>query len=158
MRMRPIIIFLIAVLLGTPLQATSYHFSLPEKVKACRAILRVTITETQPPPTGSLNVPAIFQAKVEDVLKGPKHMTKVEFRFIPYVDFDRLKLKKMIGQTYLVFLHELEGRYWVFEGLEGIRPISRKYQESRMRGGELVEESYDHQQFVSRIRSLARTK
>ena len=156
--MRSILSFIVASLLSIPLHATSYHFSLPQKVNGCRAILRVTITEAHLPTTDSLIEPAVCNARVEDVFKGPKRIKEVEFRFTPYGDSPRSKLARMIGQTYLVFLHEHEGRYWVLQGPAGIRPISRKYHESRFEGEKFVRESYSYQQFVAAIRSLAATK
>jgi hypothetical protein len=149
--MRTILVLLGLAIFGMLVHATSYHFSLQQKVKRCRAILRVTVTEAQPPATDSLIEPAICRATVGEVLKGPKSMKEVEFRFIPYGDF---KLKELVGQTYFVFLHELDGRYWVFEGPAGLRPISPRYQESRLVGDKLVEENYDHQQFVTAIRKF----
>jgi hypothetical protein len=149
--MRSILILLVVSLPSVLLHATSYHFSLPQKVKACRAILRVTITEARPPTSDSLIEPAICSARVEDVFKGPARMKEVEFRFTPYGDLAPQKLPRLVGQTYLVFLHEIEGRYWVFEGPAGIRPIGRKYHESRIEGQKLVEETYDYEQFVATI-------
>lgn len=120
-------------------------------------ILLVTVSEAKPPRTTNSIDPAVCKAKVVEVLKGVKSLRSVEFRYLSPGDF-QLSVLPNAGQTYFVFLHKHDGRYWVLEGPFGIRPIERTYRESRYEGEKLVKETYDHAEFVSAIRRLAKTR
>ena len=119
------------------LRADSYRFTIEQKVAACTAIVRVSVTEATPPQTKSPLDPAVCKAKVLEVLKGPTDLKEVEFRFRAVGIFSPDKLPQMVGKEYIVFLHEppLPGlppnQRWVFEGTSGIRPIADQSIESR---------------------------
>ena len=153
--MRITFLFLTLFLLGTPANATSYHFSLARKVQVCDAVLLVTVTHARAPHTTSAIEPAICRANVIEVLKSSKPLRTVEFRYLSRGQFQLSTLPKT-GQTYIVFLHEHDGRFWVLEGEAGIRSIARTYRESRFEGRKLVKEIYEHAEFVSTILRLAR--
>lgn len=140
--------------------ATSYLFTLEQKVAACTAILRVSVTEAAPPRGKDPLQAAVCQGKVLQILKGPADMKKVEFRFYPYVGSARDKVLEMIGKDYFVFLHEPpsprapRNQLWVFEGPGGIRPIAAKYTEERIVDYRIITETYSHRNYVARIIAL----
>ena len=160
--MRRVIIFLSIAMFCSALQATSFILSLPQKVRGCKAVLRVTITAVHPPASPSPTDPfasplglAVCRAKVKEVLKGSKGMTDVRFSFVPDSPSPDAGLEKLVGGTFIVFLHEVDGGYFVLEGPAGIRPISRTYHEVRFEDEKFVKESYGYNEFVATIRQLA---
>jgi hypothetical protein len=157
-------LLLISVLLATLALsfANSYLFSLEQKVAACTAILRVSVTELIPPQSASPLDPAICKAKVLEMLKGPENLKDTEFRFSSYGAFSRDKLPEMVGKEFIVFLHEpplpnrLPYQQWVFEGPKGIRPIAKEYQEYKITSDKkITTETFSHDDYLAAIRKFA---
>jgi len=140
--------FIVSLLLLTVATfATSYLLTLERKVALSKIIARVSVTST---------TQAGCSARVLEVLKGPTDLKVIDFHFAPYGDYSVDKLPSMVGHEYYVFLHELDGWYWVLEGPAGIRPLADHYEERRVSDSrEVIKETYTRSNFVARIRSLA---
>jgi len=144
--------------------ATSLLFTLEQKVAASKMVLRVGVTEAAPPVSKNVLDPAVCNAKVLEVLKGTRDLKEVQFRFHAYASgsFSRDRLPDMVGQEYLVFLHEPPatgrppGERWVFQGPAGIRPIAKHYEEYRISPqGAITKESLSYDNFIAAIRTYA---
>ena len=105
-RMRTLLSFAFLAASLVHLHANSYLFTLEQKVAACTAIVRVSVTEATAPQTKSPLDPAVCNARVLEVLKGPSDLKEVEFRFSAYGSFSRDTLPQMVGKEFIVFLHE----------------------------------------------------
>jgi hypothetical protein len=142
--------------------ATSPIFTLREKVDTCTDILRVSITESTPPKSDENPLdPAMCKAKVLEVLKGPRNLKIVEFRFYSYGNASRDDVKGMKGMEFLVFLHQPQlseppaKELWVLEGVQGLRTISEGYKEyKRSSSGETTVETYSRSNYFALIRTL----
>ena len=135
--------------------ATSYFFTLEQKVAASKAIVRVSVTEVLK------TYPTTLKARVLETLKGPADLTEIEFQYHAEESASR-KLPEMIGQEYYVFLHQPsvpgapENQWWVFQGHLGIRPIADLYHERHLSPNrEFVDETYSRSNFVAAIRAFA---
>ena len=153
--MRKSSLFLSVLLTLSVAYATSYLLTLQQKVTACRAVLRLSLTEVQPPQATNRSIiqrVCICKAKVLEVLKGPLDLKEIQFRFHPY---DGVKLPS-VGGEYFVFLHELDDVYWVLQGPYGVRPIADQYDEARILAkGKISTETFSHTNFVAAIRAFA---
>jgi hypothetical protein len=146
--MRAFHVIAASILIAGPVLATSYGLSLEQKVARSEAILRVSVTSVSR---------AGCSARVLEVLKGPPDVKTVDFHFAPYPSgrFSADKLPGMVGLEYYVFLHQVDGWYWVLQGPAGIRPIEDHYQEHRVSSdGKITTETYSRSNFVAKIRSF----
>jgi len=159
--MRAIFPLLSLLLIAVLAHADSYLFTLQQKVAACKAVLRISLTEATTVKGNGSGEIAVCKAKVVEVLKGAPDK-EVAFRFNAYGDFSPEKLPQIVKKDYIVFLHELAPPYratnefWVFQGPAGLRPIAADYQEYKISADKkIATETLSHSNFVAAIRAFA---
>ncbi len=141
-------------------RATSYLIPIEQKFDYASIIAEVEILEVDPDPrpddpTGY----TVFTAKVLELFKGPSP-SPLKFRGHAYAHIARDKLSGLIGQTFIVFIHDPyeNKKYWLFEGPRGMRPLGDEYTEWRIEDGKIVTDVYTRTEYVTRLRAIDASK
>jgi hypothetical protein len=122
-------------------------------VDRCQLVLRVSVTKVALPKPQQTKAPTVCEAKVLEVLKGPPDLKTVTFCFVSYTAIARDASPVVVGNKYIAFLCNVNGKYWVFEGAAGVRPVATDYNESRTtEDGKMVTDTFDHTNYLRTIR------
>ena len=138
--------------------ATSYLIELPQKLSYSCLIARVRVIKvTQPKNPSSPVGTALIQAEILELFKGPV-CKEISFSSPAYAMLEPAKLPILMGKEFIIFLHDPsnDGKLWLFEGPEGMRPIARHYTEYRVSSDpdlELHTDTYSHEQYLDILRN-----